>query len=242
VALQPGADPHPSARPAGLGTADAATVRRHVAAAIDAADGILHETTRDAFVKRDGAIVSEAWTDLRDPNASRTREDRRGWDEPATGFAVSDIGRVPSADGTLLQRAVTDGRCTETLFTGVGPAGSTNPLSSIRREVEAHRFTVVGLEQTGGRRLLHLRRTATDRDFPRIEDRYDLWVDPATYVPVRSDSTYGDPSAAAGDPNEVQRITSDYELLPRPADPRSLLLPAGTGCTRTTHRAVAKGR
>jgi hypothetical protein len=229
----------------GLGTADAATVRRHVAAAIDAADGILHQTTRDAFVKSGRAILSESWTDLRDPVASRTREDRRDWNEPTSGFSVADVGRVPTDAGAMLQREVSDGRCTETLFTGAGgsaPRGQ-SPLSAIRADVQAHRYRVIGVERSGGRRLLHLRWRATDPEHPQVQDRSDLWVDPYSYVPVRSDSIYGDPSVPAGDPNEPQRMTSDFELLRRPADPRGMLLPAvpaGASCPRTTRRVAPK--
>jgi hypothetical protein len=226
----------------GLATADAATVRRHITTAIDTADGILYATTRDAFVKSGGAILSETWVDLNDPSAWRTREDRRGWNEPAPGFAVSDIGSVPTGTGAVLQRGLTDGRCTELLLTGPGLQASTtsnsvNPLYAIRDDIQSHRAIVVGTESSGGRRLLHVRWTPSDPAFPKIIDRTDVWVDPATYLPVRSQSVYGDPTSAAGDPNEIQIITSTYTLIPRPSDPRSLLLPAipaGSSCPQTT--------
>jgi hypothetical protein len=257
VALQPdGGTPTPrrgssSSALGSIGNADAAVVRKRVTAAIGGAQGILHSTTTDLFTRSGNVIASESWSDVRDSAFFRIREDRSRWPNPASGFMVSELGRVRQGDGSMLQRVVADGRCTELVTNGEAlgadpMAPIRDAVTPIRDAVSARRMVVLGPQQVGGKPALHLREQHADPDFPAMVDTTDLWVDPATYLPVRSISSAGDPTAAAGDPNELQRLTTDYELAPRPADMAAALLPpvpAGATCDRTTRAAAgpAKG-
>lgn len=220
--------------PTGLEPADAATVRRRVVAALDAADGILHERSEDVWVPSGDVLRIEAWHDLRERSAFRSRETHRAGDGRASGRTI-DSGMVPRPNGEILQRTLVDGRCTEMVIPAARAEGdrATSPVDELRRDIRRGRLTIVGERREGDRTVLHVRSVRSDPDHPGIVDRSEVWLDAATYLPIRSLAVHGDPDAGAGAPDEIQRLRSEFDVMPRPADPARLLLPPHDGpCER----------
>ena len=208
-----------------IAQASAAQVRRGVVAAIDAADGILHERTRTMFLASGQRITSESWSDLRHPDAFRSREDRREWSEPGSGVTLTDAGQVPLGGEKLLLRRIIDGRCSELLLRSRGGFGTAahSALDQIRSDIRTYRFRLIGIEEIGGRSVAHLRHTA-------VAERTELWVDTATYRPIRSVEITGDPYRRSQRPERA--ATEDQRLR----NPRTPGRPGILAATATAHR------
>jgi hypothetical protein len=96
------------------------------------------------------------------------------------------------------------------------PQTTVQAADALRDAVNAGSMTDVGPAEVDGRRAIHLVQGSTKNG------EIDMWVDPATYLPIRTIETAAGESAASD-----RAIRDDYKWLPDTAANLSLLTPAG---------------
>jgi hypothetical protein len=96
------------------------------------------------------------------------------------------------------------------------PQTTVQAADALRDAVNAGSMTDVGPAEVDGQRAIHLVQGSTKTG------EIDMWVDPATYLPIRTIETAPGESAASD-----RAIRDDYKWLPDTAANLSLLTPAG---------------
>jgi hypothetical protein len=96
------------------------------------------------------------------------------------------------------------------------PQTTVQAADALRDAVNAGSMTEVGPAEVDGQRAIHLVQGSTKTG------EIDMWVDPATYLPIRTIETAPGESAASD-----RAIRDDYKWLPDTAANLSLLTPAG---------------
>jgi hypothetical protein len=96
------------------------------------------------------------------------------------------------------------------------PQTTAQAADALRAAVNAGSMTDLGPAEVDGQRAIHLVQGSTETG------EIDMWVDPATYLPIRTIETAPGQSVASD-----QAIRDDYKWLPDTAANLSLLTPAG---------------
>jgi hypothetical protein len=111
------------------------------------------------------------------------------------------------------------------------PQTTVQAADALRDAINAGSMTDVGPAEVDGQRAIHLVQGSTKAG------EIDMWVDPATYLPIRTIETAPGESAASD-----RAIRDDYEWLPDTAANLSLLTPAGAvpaGFTQVSNASAA---
>ena len=111
------------------------------------------------------------------------------------------------------------------------PQTTVQAADALRDAINAGSMTDVGPAEVDGQRAIHLVQGSTKTG------EIDMWVDPATYLPIRTIETAPGESAASD-----RAIRDDYKWLPDTAANLSLLTPAGAvpaGFTQVSNASAA---
>jgi hypothetical protein len=96
------------------------------------------------------------------------------------------------------------------------PQTTAQAADALRAAISAGSMTEAGPAEVDGQRAIHLVQGSAQTG------EIDMWVDPATYLPIRTIETAPGESAASD-----RAIRDDYKWLPDTAANLSLLTPAG---------------
>jgi hypothetical protein len=222
-------------------TASAAEItRRTLTALADSRDLIRHQKTTGH--NGDSSLTkTEAWYDL---TAHRYRIVVYGQNGAVVSGSLSTI-----ADGKLTAQSVDYQKRTWRTITGTVPtssaaAGSPGYAEQIREQVSSGVYVLLGTDSINGKKVLHLRKPIGPPELSmravspsgvtmpaparaHFPNELHMWVDPSTYLPVRSELT---------SPSGV-RLEVDYDWLPRTPEnlgKLELVVPPGFNHTSET--------
>ena len=200
--------------------------------ALNANTAIVEVISRAPNSQTGKPVTDEIWTA---PGSNTYRiEDLSATGQPATGHLVT-VTAHRTVSITINYRARTWARTTYRFGSASSAAGPApepaTPLqqaAQLRAQVKAGRVTLAGRATVDGQSAIHLRERQSG-------GLINLWVSPATYLPIREIDT------AAGVPESSSKaIRDDYRWLPAtPANLRMLtaagVIPAGFTQTRASH-------
>ena len=220
VAVRPGAPVHPSV-PAQL---SADYVVDHVKAAVTAsADSAIEYDLGRAPNSQTGVIENTATWEYASPGREVTLTHVLGaGGSPVLGYLMTATPdttvtiTIDYRDRTWSTATYPWGYATPPDTPGPLPQTTAQAADALRAAISAGSMTEAGPAVVDGQRAIHLVQGSAQAG------EIDMWVDPATYLPIRTIETAPGESSASD-----RAIRDDYKWLPDTAANLSLLTPAG---------------
>jgi hypothetical protein len=220
VAVRPGVSVHPGV----AAQLSADYLVAHVKAAVSAsADSAIQYDLGRAPNSQTGVIENTATWEYASPGREVTLTRVLGaGGSPVLGYLMTATPdttvtiTINYRDRTWSTATYPGGYVTPPDTPGPLPQTTAQAAAALRAAISAGSMTDAGPAEVDGQRAIHLVQGSVKAG------EIDMWVDPATYLPIRTIET-----APGQSPGSDRAIRDDYEWLPDTAANLSLLTPAG---------------